>query len=561
MLVDDLRVSKHVRDLADWAKSRSDIDLVALIVHPAPQSTKQGFAKFKALAERQGMYTAISRVAFAALVRIERKILLRSPHHREHLCLHHIGDRTDRHILTQPIVSKSGFVYRFSDEDLAKITALKLDALIRCGNGILKGDILSAAKHGVISMHHGDNRVNRGGPAAFWEVFHGQPQTGFIIQRLTEELDGGEVLFRGSVSTALFYTINQFNLYERGNTYLERTIQRLAARNIDPEAPHIYDGRMYRTPLLHESATYVLRTANRVAGKALKRAMRQECNWGVAYTFQPWHSAVLWRGKTLFRPKGSFIADPFAIRVNGSHFVFVEEYGYSTRKGVIAAYKLDSAGAERIGIVLEEPWHLSFPFLFQHAGNIYMVPESMADRSIKLYRAEQFPSQWSLAKVIMADTVAADTLIFEHGRKWWMLTTIRGQGGAANDAELHAFHSDDPLGKWTPHLLNPVVMDASKGRNGGLLRDDAGQLYRVAQRHAFTAYGVGVALYRIDDLTSDTYQETFLQNVEPNFFHGISGSHHLHADGDLTVFDYSRRERPSLGAPIQSRRPRPSFPC
>lgn len=545
LLVDDVRVSKHVRDLADWAERHPDIELTALIIHPAPQTTQTGFAKFKAIASRQGIYAAVSRAAFAGLVKLERSTFLRDNHYREYFSLHDIGDRAQVRLLTKPIVSKSGLVYRFTSEDVAKIAALNVNALVRCGNGILKGELLTVAKDGIISMHHADNRVNRGGPAAFWEVFEGRPVTGFIIQRLNEELDGGEVLFRGSVSTDLFYTVNQLNLYDRANSYLARTIERLASGKVDLEPPHVYDGQLYRTPLLHESAAYVLRTAKRVGTKALKRAIGMEWNWGVAYTFQPWVSAVLWRSKILPRPKGAFIADPFVMSVDGSHFVFVEEYSYSTRKGVISAYQLSDAGVKRIGVVLEEPWHLSFPFVFQHDGNIYMVPESAADRSIKLYRAQQFPSEWSLVKVIMADIPAVDTLIFEHCGRWWMLTTIRGEGSAANDAELHAFHAVDPLGEWTPHRSNPVVMDSSKGRNGGLLRDDAGKLYRVAQRHAFTQYGAGLAIYRIDDLTPDNYRESLIQHLNPGFMRGVSGSHHMHADGNLTVFDFCRKERPS----------------
>ena len=43
----------------------------------------------------------------------------------------------------------------------------------------------------------------------FWEVYNKNPSTGFIIQKLNEELDKGDVLFKGSVITKLFIcTIN-----------------------------------------------------------------------------------------------------------------------------------------------------------------------------------------------------------------------------------------------------------------------------------------------------------------------------------------------------------------
>ena len=68
----------------------------------------------------------------------------------------------------------------------------------------LKGEILNICRLGIISFHHGDNNFNRGGPPGFWEVFNREPSTGFIIQRLTEEIDGGDVIFKGKITTSYF---------------------------------------------------------------------------------------------------------------------------------------------------------------------------------------------------------------------------------------------------------------------------------------------------------------------------------------------------------------------
>ncbi len=137
-----------------------------------------------------------------------------------------------------------------------------------------------------------------------------------------------------------------------------------------------------------------------------------------------------------------------------------------------------------------------------------------------------------------------------------MLTTIQGQGPALNNAELHAYYADDPLGDWRPHAQNPIVMDAGKGRNGGFVRDKGGRPCRVAQRPGFTFYGAGSAVYRIDELTPDTYRETLLKEVRPSFFPKLDGTHHVHCAGGLTVFDFMRVERP--GRSSKGRAPRRS---
>ena len=77
------------------------------------------------------------------------------------------------------------------ESDLATIRTHSLDIILRFGFRILKGEILSAARFGVWSLHHGDNQVNRGGPPAFWEVVNSDHVTGVTLLQLSEDLDGG----------------------------------------------------------------------------------------------------------------------------------------------------------------------------------------------------------------------------------------------------------------------------------------------------------------------------------------------------------------------------------
>lgn len=68
------------------------------------------------------------------------------------------------------------------------------DLVFRRGFGLITGDVLSATEYGVLSYHHGDPRAYRGGPAGFWEYVNGEETVGMMVQKLTEELDGGTVL-------------------------------------------------------------------------------------------------------------------------------------------------------------------------------------------------------------------------------------------------------------------------------------------------------------------------------------------------------------------------------
>ena len=89
----------------------------------------------------------------------------------------------------------------FPDDVVARIREQELDVLLRFGFRILKGDALTSARYGVWSFHHGDNTINRGGPAGFWEVMEGHRATGAVLQRLTEQLDAGHVIARSFAAT------------------------------------------------------------------------------------------------------------------------------------------------------------------------------------------------------------------------------------------------------------------------------------------------------------------------------------------------------------------------
>ena len=100
------------------------------------------------------------------------------------------------------------------------------------GSGIIKGDILNSTKYGILSFHHADNDINRGGPAGFWEVYLNQSESGFIIQKLNEVLDGGYVLKKGFFQTKPFFYLNQIYLYKKSNFYFKKLYNLLVFKEI-----------------------------------------------------------------------------------------------------------------------------------------------------------------------------------------------------------------------------------------------------------------------------------------------------------------------------------------
>jgi hypothetical protein len=300
----------------------------------------------------------------------------------------------------------------FDPTDVRKIKDLDLDLLIRCGDAILRGDILRASKLGIISFHHADNRL-RGGPPGFWETYLRHDTTGFTLQRLTEELDGGDVLMSGHFPTYWHFLLNQAALFEKSNYYLKLLIDKIArvGKLPGPLRNVPYAQKLFCSPRTHEAIMYMMKLRWRLTKRFLKKIFGVDYRWGVAYTRSDWAKAVLWRGLKLKTSPLYFLADPFVISSGGHDFCFVEEYDYVKCRGKIAVY--DIADGSRHGTALEESFHLSFPFLFNYDNQLFMCPETGQKKEIRIYRCVQFPLRWTLEKIIMRNTDAVDSMLVE----------------------------------------------------------------------------------------------------------------------------------------------------
>lgn len=540
IIVDSPLASKYVHELAAWAHGRSDICISHLIVQGHPVAQKGRLAKLIGLFRRLGVGKALAALSFRLLTDLESLVLRRGKLHADHLQSFDLTPYVPNLLNVQPIISASGFVYRYRDDDIQAIRRLDLDLLIRGGSGILRGEILSVCRLGILSFHHGDNRINRGGPAGFWEVYFRQDSTGFVIQQLTEELDGGNVLFRGCFATKYYYLLNQASLLKRSNHYLKELLRSVARdrRLPAPEAPMPYFNRLFTVPDPAQQCVYLARLLPQVL-RRLRRALIGDDggHWRVAYAKGDWRNLVMRRARLIDNPSGRFLADPFVIREDGVDICFVEDCDLRGQRGRISAYRLGDDGAVGLGDAVVEPFHLSFPFVFRFDSKIYMCPETSEIGEIRLYECVSFPLTWRLSRVIMSGVAAADPMIFEHGGVWWLFANIEPVAGGDHGSELSIFRADSPLSEaWAPHPKNPILVDSTCARNGGILFRD-GSIYRVAQRQGFDRYGKGLSINRIVTLSATEYVEENVCSVEPNFFATSRGAHHLHSNGHVTVFD------------------------
>jgi hypothetical protein len=448
-----------------------------------------------------------------------------------------------RTLRVRPIQTK--FVDRFQESDLEQIRAANLDVLLRFGFRIIKGPILDTAQFGVWSFHHGDSVEYRGGPPLFWEIYEKNPVSGTILQALSEQLDGGRVLYK-SFSRTDFSSlyVNRNATYWKTSEFVLRKLRDVAHHGWDKtladsegiQDPR-YDKAIYREPSLARMGVFLLRRGLRAIRNRLRGLLFTETDhqWFVAFR----RSGEKGKWSYLMPTRDRFYADPFCLERDGKHYLFFEDFRYRTGKGLISMVEIrpDGSTTEPL-VVMNEDVHLSYPFVFVSGSEVYMIPETRQRREVALYRAKSFPHEWELERVLLKDVAAVDATFLEHGGRAWIFCNIAAEN-ASGDDELHIFFADSLMEEFKPHRQNPVVSDVRRARPAGKFFVSKGELIRPAQ-DCSVCYGYSIVLNRVDELTPDNYRETSIGKVQPDWSPHNLGTHTINSDGIWETRDGKR---------------------
>jgi hypothetical protein len=466
---------------------------------------------------------------------------------REEDCSIHL--KTARSISVAPI--KKRFVDRFPENAIRDIKGENLDVLLRFGFNILRGDILQCAKYGVWSYHHGDNEFYRGGPACFWEVVEGNPVSGVILQILTEELDAGKILYKGLFATEPGFSCarNRLQPYWGASTFVVQKLHELHEKGwekieqeIVPSVPYQGKKKLYTAP---QNSQMVRWLAPYVIGKSAIRAARllqpaRSRHWmmgfGSGNSINPTSESDapdLRSFPWIDSPRGHFYADPFLVKWANRNWVFFEDFDYGAQQGWISCAEV--IGNDRLGEVmpaLSRPYHLSYPCVFHDQGELYMIPESAANRTVELYRCAQFPDKWELVKVLF-QRQAVDTTIWIENGIYWFFTTLQERHGGT---QLRLFWSDSLVGEWHSHPANPLNTDVRRSRCAGALFRHEGKLMRTSQDCSFN-YGHSFTFNEITTLNDREFRESPRRRVGPEGIPSLIGIHTYSAMDGIEMID------------------------
>ena len=415
----------------------------------------------------------------------------------------------------------------FTSEDIEKIKSFDLDFILRFGFDIIRGEVLTAARYGIWSYHHDDERVVRGGPPGFWEFMRKIPRNGVILQQLTDELDKGLILKRIQFDTVLHSYKFHLNRLLTESEYLPLQVAKELIVNgkLEPELSQS------KAPILHppknfQMLKYFWLCIWRKVVFHWNYYFKQE-DWTVGYYYN--QNDIHW----LKPPKSDYFADPFVVSNDKDTYLFFEWFSNKNGKADLAVAK-KSENYEIYHKITDFPEHRSYPYVFEYQGEIYCIPEANKTNKVSLYRFKEtdlHPSlQWD-CDLLQGKFV--DTTLHIQNDKFYLFTTPQNQP----HTHLLLFVADDLRGPYRPHFNNPIKVDCSNSRMAGKIQNINGELVRPAQNSTHH-YGESITLNRIIEINEYQYIEETLKEIKPDKKWTYNkGIHTISSDGEITVFD------------------------
>ena len=192
-----------------------------------------------------------------------------------------------------------------------------------------------------------------------------------------------------------------------------------------------------------------------------------------------------------------WVADPMLAEDNGKTYIFYEAAHHG--KGRIEVVELyDNGTTSQPAVALEREYHLSYPFVFKHGGEWYMIPESCAIHEVQLLKATHFPTDWEYVTTLLKENAVDSTVQSVNGKL--LLLTFLPQAGSERvfpKAFWLDWSGDIKLTKIPWPNFEPLQV-----RGAGRMLAEGDRYIRPAQINWMESYGEGIRF--MECIFSDT---------------------------------------------------------
>ncbi|MBB6486251.1 hypothetical protein [Rhizobium lusitanum] len=467
--------------------------------------------------------------------RLEAKAFARQPAYapKQFDSRHHFIERYD---------AAGDATHAIDDISADTLRRLKVDLVIRTVPKGLSGDAIAALPFGEWAFNFSDQRSANVDWFGYAEVLAHDPTADLILYAKCGNRNEKSEITRASFNIKPSAARLGAFVRERSVTLVMRELTRIAdSRQLPPTA--LVDPSERQMPSLGDLLRYGSIVAGSISVRAyrsIRAKLRADSALWTLYTGQGEISDFDPSKATEIPPSSSSIkADPFLFQHENECYLFYEAYARGDRKAHIAVGHFNGDLVQPVGVALERPYHLSYPYIFRDGDQIFMIPETHQARRLEVWRCCQFPLKWELYATAFEGQSPADSVLIQHDGKWWLFTNLSDFHAYEDHcSELYLFEVDGPaLTGIRPHKHNPVVIGSTVARGAGRIFARGGRLLRPSQRNANGIYGYGLNIMEIETLSHSEYRERCIRTITPSFKSGLLGCHHFDETGGRYVLD------------------------
>jgi hypothetical protein len=215
-----------------------------------------------------------------------------------------------------------------------------------------------------------------------------------------------------------------------------------------------------------------------------------------------------------------FLADPFIFIEDSIHYIFFEHQA-NGNANIGLLISTNGEDFQFKGDVLDEDFHLSFPQVFKLGNDYFMLPETKQSGNVLLYKADSFPSNWSIFDTLIKNVNFKDPAIL-------ISDSINLISVSDENLKQTIYSADSLTGPWVKNeLFSERYGDET--RAGGNFFNVDGEWFLPLQRNN-RGYGSGISLYKLKynkrEIKFEKYVESYLDKIDTlSWFN--RGMHHL----------------------------------
>ncbi len=446
-------------------------------------------------------------------------------------------------VTIQPVLKED--VFKLRNDDLERLKAFGADLFLQLGFQNVQTGLSAIAKFGVWTFQIGNSPAVPKAMGGVWEVMQNECSLRIALKTVELNDQPKEIVLYESFSTVVREINRSLNMAcWKAASFVPRVLKRMRNNvdyfndlfagseqgNTNAQVPSPGNARVLGY-MIGRSAAFISR-------KIRKFSVKEQWSLEIAEISDGITNLKGTDFRRIQPPSDRFWADPCLFTHNGKRYIFLEELIYQKGKAHISVMELQADGKwSDPKAVLKKDYHLSYPFIFEDRGEIYMIPETSGNKTIELYRAKNFPDEWEFQMNLMENLHAVDATVYFKDEKYWLFVNIRENKGASAWDELYLFYADNLLTTdWKPHPLNPVVSDVRTSRPAGRLFVENGKLYRPSQDCSCT-YGYATNINEVLMLNENDYREKQVKKLLPDWNDRLKAVHTLSVDDGMAVID------------------------